>query len=515
MRSLVAYAKANKLVAGALLFAFFVAGIYAFSGNGTEEYKTVTVERGTFMQQVSLSGKVIAAQDVDLGFSQGGRVSRVYVKVGDVVQAGRTLAETENGDLRAAVLQRQAALETAQADLTAIQNGARPERVAILQAEIHSKTVVLARAQEALVDALKDSFVESEDAVRNVFDQFVDNPRTAPQLKFFVTDSILELRTENARLSIEQELTDWQLDSVAITASGNLSLAISETQGRLEKVRSLLADANAALNRGVPSGTVSESDIAGYITDIAASRSSLNATISSLTSAITSEKNAQAGLEVAKKNLALEQVGGSTEDVAAQAARVKAAEADLASARAQLGKTLITAPFSGTITTVDAEVGESVSSGGGAISMIGKGSLQIESFVPEINLALIAVGNKGTITLDAYGSDVPFLATLVSIDPAETIKDGVSTYRAILEFDVQDQRIRSGMTASVLITTQEKEGVISIPVGAVERKDGKTFAKVLIENEPVEREVELGAVSSMGNVEIVSGLSEGERVVLP
>lgn len=515
MRALVAYIKAHIFVAGAIGFALVVAAFYAFSGGNGEEVKTLTVQKGTFLQQVSLSGKVIAAQDVDLGFSQGGRVSRVYVKVGDVVSAGRTLAEVENGDLRASVLQRQAALETAEAELAAVKSGARPERIAILQSEIDSKTVALTQAKQALIEAIQDAYVESESVVRNTFDQFVDNPRTSPQLKFFVTDGILELRVENTRLDLERILTDWQAESAALSGASDLLSATKTAQERLQKVSMLLQDANSALNKGVQSAAVSSADITAYIADIGAARASLNAAISSLTSAVTAEKNAQAALDVAKKNLTLEQAGGSVEDVAAQLARVKAAEADLQSARAQLSKTIISAPFSGTVTAVEAEVGETVSGGGVAISLIGNGTLQIESFVPEINLALLSVGNTATVTLDAYGSDVPFEAVLSSIDPAETIKDGVSTYRAILVFTGKDERVRPGMTANVSLTTQEKEGVISIPVGAVELREGKAFVKVLSGKETSEREVEVGATSSLGNIEITAGLAEGDVIVLP
>lgn len=515
MQVVLTYIKANVVVAGAILFALVVAGVYAFSGNGKVEEKTYTVTSGPFIQQVSLSGKVIAAQDVDLGFSQGGRVSRIYARVGDQVVQGRTLAEVENGDLRATVLQRQAALETAEAELASLKEGARPERIAVLESEINSKTVALTQAKQSLVEAIKDAQVESDSAVRNTFDQFVENPRTAPKLKFFVTDSILQLRVENTRLALEGELLNWGIEANALTATSDLVNATAAAQSRLQKVSTLLSDANASLNKGVPSNVVSSSDIAGYIVDIGAARSSLNATISALTSAVTAEKNVQAALEVAKKNLALEKAGGSTEDVNAQVARVKSAEADLQNARAQLSKTIISAPFSGTITAVDAEVGETVSGGGIALSMIGNGTLQIESFVPEINLALLSVGNKAEVTLDAYGSEVPFEAVLSSIDPAETIKDGVSTYRAILVFTKTDERIRSGMTANVAVTTQEKEGVLSVPIGAVSMRDGSSFVQLKQGADTVERQVQTGATSSMGNIEITAGLAEGDVIVLP
>src|SRR3989344_4692429 len=60
--------------------------------------ETMVVHPGDFLQQVSVSGRVTAANDVDLGFSQSGRIAHVYKVVGDNVSAGTLLAEIENGD---------------------------------------------------------------------------------------------------------------------------------------------------------------------------------------------------------------------------------------------------------------------------------------------------------------------------------------------------------------------------------------------------------------------------------
>ena len=144
--------------------------------------------------------------------------------------------------------------------------------------------------------------------------------------------------------------------------------------------------------------------------------------------------------------------------------------------------------------------------------MISTGAFQIESYVPEINIALIAVRDKASVTLDAYGEKI-FPASVVSIDPAETVRDGVSTYRAMLQFDAQNPLIKSGMTANVSITTDTKESALAVPQGLVVYRDGKMFVRVLVDKSTVEREVTLGGVSSLGEVEILSGLKEGDTII--
>ena len=191
-----------------------------------------------------------------------------------------------------------------------------------------------------------------------------------------------------------------------------------------------------------------------------------------------------------------------------------AAEADLLTARSQLQKTLITAPFAGVVTAVDVEAGETAAVNAAVISMINADTLQIESFIPEIHVALLANGDPAAVTLDAYGPDVVFDARVVFIDPAETVRDGVSTYRAILQFSEKDSRIRAGMTANVVITTDQKSGILSVPQGIIQQRDGKKYVQVKDGEMIIEREVETGGVSSFGDVEITAGLSEGDAVIL-
>src|SRR3989344_7979984 len=101
------------------------AGWYFFVRSAPAAEQTLLLEQKLFLQQVSVSGKGVAAKEVDLGFSQSGRVTGVYAVVGQRVAQGTTLAVVENGDLRAALLQKEAALENQQAKLAALKAGTR------------------------------------------------------------------------------------------------------------------------------------------------------------------------------------------------------------------------------------------------------------------------------------------------------------------------------------------------------------------------------------------------------
>lgn len=481
----------------AVLAVVLAGGWYFFIRPAPVVQETIILQPKTFLQQVSVSGKVVAAKEVDLGFTQSGRVTGVYASVGDRVAAGATLAVVENGDLHATLLQKEAALENQRAKLASLQAGVRPEEIAVAQATVAGDT-------QALIDTLQDAYRSGDAAVRTL-DQFMTDPRTNPSLTFFTSDSSIEASVETKRLTAEAMLAVWSGKVLVLSSSVDLRPEVIRARSNLSSIVSLLSDTAVAISRALPSTAMSQATLDTYSAAVATARTNINTSISSVSSA-------SSALDASNRNLTLKEAGSSAQDIAAQEAQVKAAAADVAAAQAQLNKTFIAAPFSGVVTAVEAKVGKIVSPNTSEISMISTGAFQIESYVPEINIALIALRDKASVTLDAYGAQA-FSAVVVSLDPAETVRDGVSTYRALLQFDKQDSRIKSGMTANVAITTDSKESVLSVPQGLVMYRNGKASVRVIAGGIISEREVSAGGVSSLGEIEILSGLSAGDEIV--
>ena len=505
--------KKHAAYGAALLFLVLVGAFFLFR-NGKDKEETLVVHPGDFVQQVSVSGKVVAAEHVDLVFSQSGRVAAVYAKVGDTVFAGKVLAALENGDAWGEVLQKEAARDAAEAKFAALQVGTRSEELAVTESEVFDAETVLARANQTLVDALKKAYTESDDAVRRRVDQFMSNPRSAdPKLNFTVTNQ-LQSDVEWRRFLIESMFVTWASSLDFLNVNAGLGAHIATAMKNLDEVRTFLDKVALAVNSVSASPSLSQATIDGYRADVTTARTNISGAITALTSAVTGQENALADIATAKRNLELEKAGATKEALQEEEARVKSAEAELASARARFRKTLVVAPFTGVITKMDVKVGGTASSNTSDIAMISAGTLQMESFVPEINIPLLALGDEAVATLDAYGPAAPFAAKVISIDPAETVRDGVSTYRVKLQFDASDERIRPGMTANILIVTEKKSNVIAVPQGIVTERDGQKFVSVKEGDSIVDRVVQTGSVSSLGTIEIVSGLTDGDIVLL-
>ena len=97
--------------------AIIIVGILAFSRRGNGKEQILVVQPGDFIQRVSVSGKVVARQSVDLAFAETGRVNSILVAVGDKVARGQTLMRLDLGTLPADLLSAQAKSQNATTNL--------------------------------------------------------------------------------------------------------------------------------------------------------------------------------------------------------------------------------------------------------------------------------------------------------------------------------------------------------------------------------------------------------------
>ena len=189
----------------------------------------------------------------------------------------------------------------------------------------------------------------------------------------------------------------------------------------------------------------------------------------------------------------------------------KIAEIDPSSPGNYYEATPVYAPISGTITALPLTVGTSVNTQT-AIAQIGNiEELQIKARVPERDIASLKNGLSAEVTLFAYKNQI-FDAHVIRVSP---IVDEVSRSKEIyLSFDKKDERINAGMYAKIKLNTILHKDVFVISYDAVQTEEDETIIFVVNDDNTVsKRKVELG-VNVDGYVEILSGVSAGEKVVV-
>ncbi|MBI5405972.1 efflux RND transporter periplasmic adaptor subunit [Candidatus Kaiserbacteria bacterium] len=459
---------------------------------------------------VSISGETKAADTVDLAFKNGGIVDLLPVVVGDSVATNTTLAILQRTTLTNRLAQVRATLEAERARLRDLKNGVRLEQIAVTQARLASGETALANAVQGLLDALRAAQSASDIAVRFTIDQFVQNPSmTNSGLTIPASDTQLGLRVLAERRRIDVDLSSWSARILALPgmSAGDLLSASAGMHAYLQTVSEILDGLTRLLAAGGPAQSASGQ------TAIASARTSVTSANNALTAADQSVLSAQAAVAVAQNQLALEKAGSTSETIAAQQAVVWNVSAQVAEFEDEIRDQSIVAPFGGVVTAVNAKPRETVEAGMPVVSLISDGALKIEGYVPEIHYAEIAVGQSVAIELDAFPG-VSFDGTLGLIDPAATLRSGVPNFKVTAYFVHADPRIRPGLTARAFIRTGDKPHALSVPIAAVTGAGDDASVLRLVGSNAVRTRVALGVHSVDGYVEIVSGLSEGDIVLV-
>ena len=186
----------------------------------------------------------------------------------------------------------------------------------------------------------------------------------------------------------------------------------------------------------------------------------------------------------------------------------------MAGAVASYQNTLLTAPIDGTITKVNVKVGE-IAPLGAAVTMLGTSPYRIEMYVSEIDIPKVKVSETGSIELDAFRG-THFKLHVSEIDNAPTDQSGVNKYRVRLDFNFPHDDLKVGMTGDAEIDSGISKNVVSVPLRAViQNTKGEKIVRVMDSNNKIsDVVVTTGLEGTDGNVEVMSGIKEGDTVVV-
>lgn len=234
----------------------------------------------------------------------------------------------------------------------------------------------------------------------------------------------------------------------------------------------------------------------------------------------------RAARSVAQGVAARFEVDQTTHDERMKEVALRAAKVAQSVAQDRLSYTKLVAPIDGTVIARGIEPGESVVPGvqstydGKALLTVADlSSLLVKVNLNQIDVAKISVGRKATLTLDALPGKT-YGATITKVAPASVKLTGkdqeVFPVEAMIESP--DGLVKPGMTADVRVHLDSKDGVLSVPLEAIEKDNGRSYVTQIIdEGSPKSRRERVEVTLGLRNdreVEITSGVTEGARVML-
>ncbi len=210
-------------------------------------------------------------------------------------------------------------------------------------------------------------------------------------------------------------------------------------------------------------------------------------------------------------------------------------------------KARVTAPMSGVVIKKGVELGETVTSG---VSSFNDGtvmftvadlkSLIIRVNLNEVDIAKVRTGQPVRVTLDAYPQKI-FTGKVRFVAPAAKVVDKIKVFEIEVALDHLDEAFRTGMSANVEILGEKRASALSIPLEALQRREGQTVVYRLKSGLPP-KEIEKArdslngrskfvwlsenwkgyfepvpvdaGIATLERVEITSGLRTGDEVAL-
>ncbi len=442
-------------IIGAVI-AVVVIGFFAIRAYGQAQrdqamadLQTEAVRMGPLTATVGATGVVRANQSATLAFQTSGTVEIVNVSIGDRVRADQILATLDRKSLSAQII-------LAEADLAATQR-ALDDLLESKQAQATAQ-LALAQAEDALEDANYTLTVRQQ------------GNRAS-------TDTI---RAAEANLVLANEEVD-RAQQIYDHASGDAgrALALSNLIAAKQHRDSIQRNLNWYLG----SPTETEQDI--LQADVAL---------------------AEARLADAQREWERVKDGPSQSDISSAQARVTAAEATLELAR-------ITAPFGGSVTSVDIMPGDQVSPGTPAFRIDDLSRLLVDVEISEVDINRIELDQPVTLNFDAI-FEKDYEGVVVEIGQVGISIQGVVSFPVTVEILDAEETIRPGMTAAVNIIVEQIEDVVLIPNRAVRVRDGQRVVYLMKGGSPEIVEVELGATSDQYSQLLEGEVREGDRIIL-
>jgi len=214
---------------------------------------------------------------------------------------------------------------------------------------------------------------------------------------------------------------------------------------------------------------------------------------------------------------------------------IQQAEASLKSTLDTLNKTTFISPIDGMITSLRVEEGEvaiigTMNNPGTVLMTIADLSvMEVEVEVDETDVVGVQMAQPANVRVDAF-PDIVFKGKVTEIGSSALQKTAATTtqeskdFKVIITLENPSQKLKPGLSASADIVTAEKKGVLAVPIASLvvrekpaadkDKKDAKEEEGVyMVENSRVKFQPVAKGITGGMNIEVLSGLKEGQEIV--
>lgn len=549
----------NKIFLTCLLIALIIfpafIGCTESSGNGSGT-ATATISRDNLRISVSVDGNLVMPQAFDLRFNAPGNVEEVFVEEGDFVTAGKILATLDSTsqqlDIKSANCSLQQTLSNLYETIPSIQT--------TYNYPMYYPNAAASMAGEWAVESCNEAYEwylqgNREEAISSLDVAIYD---------LMFCEAIFQDAVDNSRLgwagNAAETIDDFHLLTYVHSWGNPLMLQWQDIIKQINVCRETLAELKSSIIHGDYQDNINSFKAAGKKVDriylvVADNVNRIEIRNNNIeypdrelglylfNNAIENLDKASKLIEEGKLNSTeyrsclliarhsmeiCNSLLGSSNMVLSHGLSIKNYQQyniDLArqlitldDRRAALLKTIVVAPFDGTVVSVGVKKNDILSamdySSKTAVQLVDTTAIKFQGKVDEIDALNITTGQKALIAVDAV-PDRKFTGTVTFISPYGSAESSnVVKFDITIELDPGDISLKGGLTATADIEVYMAENVLLVPLTAVDIADGSAYVKLVNDKGVQEkRQVTLGR-QNFQYAEVLDGLNEGDTVAI-
>lgn len=498
------YAATHKIISIISLVIIGGIGYFAygklFSEAESTKYVLGRVMRRDVVVSVTGTGQISASDQIEVKSKVSGDIVWIGTSEGKDVRNGQAIFRFDTADIEKSISDAEISLKDARLQL----------EKNIIQAPIDYQKKI-----RSLADAKEDLSAEYVNTFNTISDAYLKIPAIMTNLENVIYGTDLGGISGQWNVNIYKDLFSNEGNRNTITSFSDIAIKDYNDARTLydatfskfktftrssseEEIESFLNETYDMVDI-VSRATKSEKNLIDTVIDIAeqekktidpyvfSAQSELNSNVTTSNGVLTSLLSQKTSLKKIKDSIVdieneitLLEIsnpnGDNPIDLQAQKNDIKKQENDISDLKAQLADYTVYAPFSGTIATVNVKNGDSVSAGTSLATLITKQKIA-EISLNEIDAAKVKVGQKATLTFDA-ADGISTSGEVVLIDTIGTVSQGVVSYTIKIGFNIEDERIKPGMSVNASIVTDIAENVIAVPNNAIKTQGVRSYVEV-------------------------------------
>ncbi|MCX7746782.1 MAG: HlyD family efflux transporter periplasmic adaptor subunit [Clostridia bacterium] len=432
------------------------------SSKSVVNQQTARVRRGDLSVTVTGSGPMNSANRIDITPVVSGTVTKVYFKEGDKVKKGALMFELDDTDAKLNV--DKIANQIEQTHLSANNNIESIDKLSVAAPFSGVVSKVSLKEEDELNKGAPILTLTDMSKLK------MKVPFNSAAAKGISPGANATVHIESLMQSIEGKVTYVSNTSYSTPAGGELySVEITVTNpGSLKE--GMKASAEIHTSDGIQSsadyGTLSYLNVQNLKSGSGGTVSKVNIKENEFVS------SGQILVQLENKDLNMSK---DTTDL-----KLKDLQNQLESAKKQLQNFKLYAAIDGTIVKQEMTVGTIVKSGEIMSTIADGGHMEFHVPVDELDIAKIKVGQKVNITVDALTetSNKPLTGEVSKIALEGTSSNGVTTYPVTVKVENGSETIKEGMNASAEVFVNSKQDILFVPIEAVQKMRGNTFVMV-------------------------------------